>query len=60
MQNHQEFFEEFIKAKYKALLEYKESLEQDIKNQIQKIGRMAKVCPEVAAEIKLKTLFSKR
>ena len=29
-------------------------------NQIQKIGRMAKVCPEVAAEIKLKTLFSKR
>lgn len=29
--------EEFIKAKYKALLEYKESLEQDIKNQIQKI-----------------------
>ena len=29
-------------------------------NQTQKIGRMAKVCPEVAAEIKLKTLFSKR
>lgn len=29
--------EEFIKAKYKTLLEYKESLEQDIKNQIQKI-----------------------
>ncbi len=26
--------EEFIKAKYKALLEYKESLEQDVKNQI--------------------------